>query len=604
MPWRTLLLGLALALGAWGVWWATGAMVEGWVVATALVAAVLGAIGHQWWSWVELKLPRREGTSRWWVASILFVVGTLILWNGSRVGRAGEASNRVVVTHDEGSYRLGSLMLASGRLWTASPWAADSFDTFHLLVRPVYGSIYPPGTALMHVPGVWLSKLCSAEGAGWRITPAVIGGLAVAAVYLLLLRVGTESNGGGMAIVGAVMLLGAPQFRVHGGMVMSQVPSLLLGTLALWMTLGWRERPGKWRAVLIGALAGWLVIVRPQDAAFVLPVVGMMTVGLLRRNWRQWTRHAALAVAAAAPFLSLQIIQNVGMTGSPFRTAYWTYTQTMQPGTGFLSGNSLQNPQSMLQQKRDYNATFGGAQQAFWNEPLYLGVIRSRIGVLLDAGFPTVALGALIPLGLVGMWRRPSGHAGECGGRYLLAVLGLYVLIYGTFTFYLTQYVLPISGILAGLIAFAPVGVGAILSRGETVARASLATVVLALTLAHMPEINHRFRDPYPDPADSRAVSAIEASLNVKPAVLLVRYSTGNNYHDEPVYNLDHYQIEANTVIRAHDLGEEQNRKLLAGLPEPRMVYLFDRRSRRLMVLGKSDELLKQTERKPEGTNQ
>ena len=79
-------------------------------------------------------------------------------------------------THDEGSYLLGMRMLAAGRLWMPRHELADFFDTFYVLVEPVYASIYFPGTALMYAPSVW---------AGWPTwaLPVVASGAIVGLLY-------------------------------------------------------------------------------------------------------------------------------------------------------------------------------------------------------------------------------------------------------------------------------------------------------------------------------------------------------------------------------------------------------------------------------------
>src|SRR3954468_15388278 len=59
-------------------------------------------------------------------------------------------------THDEGSYVIGLRMLARGRLWMPQHPLADFFDTFYVITRPVYASLYFPGTALLYAAGDWL----------------------------------------------------------------------------------------------------------------------------------------------------------------------------------------------------------------------------------------------------------------------------------------------------------------------------------------------------------------------------------------------------------------------------------------------------------------
>ncbi|HEY2586276.1 MAG TPA: hypothetical protein VGI81_10985, partial [Tepidisphaeraceae bacterium] len=59
-------------------------------------------------------------------------------------------------THDDCSYLIQMQMLARGRLWMPPHPLADFFDSFYLIVHPVYASQYFPGTALLYVPTVWL----------------------------------------------------------------------------------------------------------------------------------------------------------------------------------------------------------------------------------------------------------------------------------------------------------------------------------------------------------------------------------------------------------------------------------------------------------------
>src|SRR5215207_7689219 len=83
--------------------------------------------------------------------AIAIVVGGYLYFTAVRQGR--DFFPKIL---DESSYAIQARMIAAGRLWTAAHPAAESFDSAYVLVRPVYASMYFPGTALMLVPAVWL----------------------------------------------------------------------------------------------------------------------------------------------------------------------------------------------------------------------------------------------------------------------------------------------------------------------------------------------------------------------------------------------------------------------------------------------------------------
>ena len=188
---------------------------------------------------------------------------TLGVWAGSSLYLAGtayfHARDLFPRVHDEQSYMLGARMLARGRLWMPQHPLADFFDSFHILVRPVYASIYFPGTALMNVPGVWL-------GLPTWVVPVVAAGLVVALAYRVTAELIDDVSG----LLAALVVVSVGRFRTFSTMVMAQVPAVLLGMLLVWAWLRWRKG---WRtgwAFAIGALAGWAVITRPVDAARLL----------------------------------------------------------------------------------------------------------------------------------------------------------------------------------------------------------------------------------------------------------------------------------------------------------------------------------------------
>ena len=158
-------------------------------------------------------------------------------------------------THDEGSYVIGMRMLARGKLWMPRHDLADFFDTFYVIVRPVYASLYFPGTALLYAPSDWL------QWPTW-VMPVVAAGAVVGLVY----RVITEVLDGAAGTLAALLVVSVSWYRMLSVLVFSQVPLLLIALLLVWAWLHWR-RDGKagW-ALAMGAFAGWAAIIRPLDA--------------------------------------------------------------------------------------------------------------------------------------------------------------------------------------------------------------------------------------------------------------------------------------------------------------------------------------------------
>ena len=139
---------------------------------------------------------------------------------------------------------------------------ADFYDSFYILVKPVYCSIYFPGTALLYVPTIWLHLPT------W-VMPVLAAGTVVGFVYAIV----AETVDGFFAILSAVMIVSLSWFRVYSILLMSHVPALLMGVAMVWCWLRWREKNSIGWAIAIGAVAGWAAIIRPVDApVYALPV--------------------------------------------------------------------------------------------------------------------------------------------------------------------------------------------------------------------------------------------------------------------------------------------------------------------------------------------
>jgi hypothetical protein len=478
--------------------------------------------------------------------------------------------------HDEHSYRLSALMLASGKLWAPAPPAPDSVESFHIITRPVYASIYPPGTGLIHAVPILLGF------PDWWLC-AALAALAVATGFLVL----RGAFGGEVGLIGALLLLGAPQLRAQSTIEMSHVPSLLLGELTVLALWWWLGKPSVWRALVLGLPAGLHVITRPQDAACVLLPSLMFTLAVLRRSPGAWAGSGAAAVLVVLGFASLSVVQNVGTTGSALRTPYWAYTQAMQPGTGFLTPGPETRPATSLRQKIDLNETFGREARKQWYARDYLSIANERLLAVVRGGLPMAAFGFVVPLGACACLARSRG-------RMLLATGACFAAVYGTFTFFLPHYVLPFEFVLVALVAASPLALPGARARGA--GTVGLAVVSLAALVARLPHVNPTATDFQAYSGELQKADEVERSLTTRPAILLFRYTPSpfQPFQQEPVYNLKSWDIDAHAVIRAHDLGPELNRKLFeayAGRGPRRYVYRFDRATETLTPMGWADEL-------------
>src|SRR6476620_11405665 len=125
----------------------------------------------------------------------------------------------------------------------------------------------------------------------------------------------------------------------------------------VWAWLRWRGQRWWGWALAIGIFSGWAAITRPVDAlAYAIPIGVAMAGSLWKQPARQWALTAGALVAGAAPFLVLQGIFNVGVTGYPLRTPYTAYLERDQPGAqfGLRRYDPSWRPASALPQKRAY----------------------------------------------------------------------------------------------------------------------------------------------------------------------------------------------------------------------------------------------------------
>ncbi|HLB10741.1 MAG TPA: hypothetical protein VK617_14480, partial [Gemmatimonadaceae bacterium] len=88
--------------------------------------------------------------ARWFpvVVGVLTAVFMTWMWGGL---------DQVALVHDEAAYLLQARIYAGGH-WTAPGLPLpEFFEQYHVFVTPILAPKYPPGHAMLLVPGIWLN---------------------------------------------------------------------------------------------------------------------------------------------------------------------------------------------------------------------------------------------------------------------------------------------------------------------------------------------------------------------------------------------------------------------------------------------------------------
>lgn len=495
-------------------------------------------------------------------------------------------------THDEYSYALGMQMLARGRLWMPPHPLGDFFESFYILSRPVYASIYFPGTALMFAPTVWLNLPT------W-LGPAMVGGAAVALLFGII----SELIDPAAAWLSVLLVLSSTWFRTITMMLMSQAPMLLLGLAIIWAWLRWRNNRRWYWLLATGIFAGWAAITRPIDAiAFALPVGIGFILDLQGKPLPAWLKPAAMIVVGAAPFLTLQAIFDIGVTGHLWQTPYTLYLQREQPGAtfGFHTFDPIAKGQSTLPQMRkdlEFSKTYFAVHEPgnFWKpwlatqHPPGFAERPAYFAMIADTTLPARFLLLLLPVGLLGLHDRR---------RFILwLTFPLFVLFYVLNPFFLEHYAILLmpAAVLSLLLSVEILARTFPRYRGQI--RAVLTGLIVAAAVTGLWEINHFLvADPQYRVSDEPLPSPLlrkSHDLHGQRAVVLFKWDPMRNWKEEPVCNSDVAWPDDAEVVRAHDRGPRDAEIIdyYAKVQPDRAFFLWDQKADKLGRLGTAADL-------------
>jgi 4-amino-4-deoxy-L-arabinose transferase-like glycosyltransferase len=501
---------------------------------------------------------------------VFFIATALLYWTA-----AAQRRDLFPKMHDEHMHLLQAQMLARGKLWMPQHPVADSFESFHIHVKPVYASMVFPGATLFYVPAVWLKLPYAAM-------PLLVAGACAAVMYRVIAEVLDDDA---LGLLAALLLCSLTQFRYVSTIMTSHASMLLLGLAMMWAWLRWRREKRLGWAAVVGLCAGWAAITRPLDAMCYAAPIG---VAMLWTMWREriGARRASLillsVVAAAAPFLVLQIVFNIGVTGTWRQTPYAHYLSLYSPQVtlGFRQVDPDVKPQTTLPQKLKYQQTYTlTATNLHHPARLWHTWTRERFPLMATYALPSELFVILIPVGLLGLIV-PHGGGGRGARRVLFMTLPLFIVAYAMLAYLLMHYIVPITPGIFLCVLLAVHVITATFPKARPWLVSVLMTIVVLLSVRAFPQLNRLMRDDTLIFPTMRFNHDLPSMIQA-PALVLYRFNpTTDNTDEEPVYNVDLAWPDDAAIVRAHDLSPEQNQRLLryyADRQPERRVYIVER---------------------------
>jgi hypothetical protein len=239
------------------------------------------------------------------------------------------------VFHDEQAYLLQGQIFATGRWTGEAPPLPEFFDQMHVLGAPKLAPKYPPGNALLMVPGIWLRL----PGLATLVLNAAAGGL----LFWIVRRLSDPAA----ALLTWTLWATSTAGLFWRSSYFSQNVTTPLWLLSLLALLMWRAHNRSRYLILATVAVSWMYLARPFTAlVLAIPIA----VFVLMHAWRhRLFAQVAWGVAAAVPILSLYFLWQERTTGHWLDNPYVEYSRQYlpfdKPGFG-LDSTPAQQPLS------------------------------------------------------------------------------------------------------------------------------------------------------------------------------------------------------------------------------------------------------------------